>query len=217
MNKPHPHFGEVPQLRPVAGERLDSWKEIARYLNRDVRTVQRWGETDGLPVYRLKRDQAKRSPVYAYAAEIDGWLRKNPPPQTEPVGSQRSRHLWPGIAAVALVVTAALFLWLKQKPAQPISEVGPIRVTVAIFENRTGDNSLENLGRQVADSIKSTFFQVREVKVADSPSGSAGMDQRRLAEVTQSEIVITGAYYLRNGQVDLYAQVLTRSSTRSCL
>jgi DNA-binding transcriptional regulator YiaG len=53
MDKPDTNLREVPEVRPVAQERLDSWKEIARYLNRDVRTVQRWEETDGLPVYRM--------------------------------------------------------------------------------------------------------------------------------------------------------------------
>jgi hypothetical protein len=33
--------------------RLDSWKEIASYLGRGVRTVQRWECEEGLPVHRL--------------------------------------------------------------------------------------------------------------------------------------------------------------------
>ena len=34
------------------GDRLDSWKAIATYLKRDVRTVQRWERKEGLPVHR---------------------------------------------------------------------------------------------------------------------------------------------------------------------
>ena len=30
--------------------RLESWKEIAAYLGRDVRTAQRWERLGGLPV-----------------------------------------------------------------------------------------------------------------------------------------------------------------------
>ncbi|MCU1257033.1 MAG: repeat-containing protein, partial [Candidatus Angelobacter sp.] len=37
-------------------DRLDSWKEIASYLRRDVRTVQRWEKKEGLPVYRHLHD-----------------------------------------------------------------------------------------------------------------------------------------------------------------
>lgn len=51
--------------------RLDSWKEIAAYLNRDVRTVIRW-ECKGLPVHRVPG--GKRQAVFAYPAEIDAWL-----------------------------------------------------------------------------------------------------------------------------------------------
>jgi hypothetical protein len=61
----------------VAGHnnRLDSWKEIAGYLHRSVRTVQRWEEELGLPVHRLAGK--KRDIVYAYPAELDTWLREH--------------------------------------------------------------------------------------------------------------------------------------------
>jgi Tol biopolymer transport system component len=51
--------------------RLDSWKEIAAYLGRSVRTVQRWEEQEGLPVHRLPH--ADRSSVFAFPHELDGW------------------------------------------------------------------------------------------------------------------------------------------------
>ncbi|HWX55567.1 MAG TPA: hypothetical protein VN176_13330 [Verrucomicrobiae bacterium] len=53
-------------------DRLDSWKEIASYLRRDVRTVQRWEKKEGLPVYRHQHD--KLGSVYAYPAEIAAWF-----------------------------------------------------------------------------------------------------------------------------------------------
>jgi len=54
------------------GERLDSWKEIATYLGRDLRTVRRWEEEKGLPVHRVPGGE--RRAVFAYRAEIDSWL-----------------------------------------------------------------------------------------------------------------------------------------------
>jgi len=69
MPKPYPHLQKAPKIGPVTAERLDSRKEIVGYLKRDVRTVQRWEESEGLPVYRLAK--GKRSPVHAYRAEID--------------------------------------------------------------------------------------------------------------------------------------------------
>jgi adenylate cyclase len=55
----------------AAGERLVSWKEIAAYLNRGARTVQRWEREEGLPIHRLRHD--KLGSVYAYKSELDAW------------------------------------------------------------------------------------------------------------------------------------------------
>jgi Tol biopolymer transport system component len=53
--------------------RLDSWKEIASYLNRSEKTVRRWEENEGLPVHRLLHE--KRSSVYAYSDELETWWK----------------------------------------------------------------------------------------------------------------------------------------------
>ena len=52
-------------------QRIESWKEIAAYLKRDVRTVIRWEKTEGLPVHR-QMHQARGS-VFAYATELAAW------------------------------------------------------------------------------------------------------------------------------------------------
>src|SRR5215472_9382563 len=54
-------------------DRLDSWKEIATYLKRDVTTVQRWEKREAMPVHRHLHD--KRGSVYAFAAELDVWMQ----------------------------------------------------------------------------------------------------------------------------------------------
>lgn len=53
-------------------DRLDSWKEIASFLRRDVRTVQRWEKKEGLPVYRHQHE--KLGSVYAYPGELSQWF-----------------------------------------------------------------------------------------------------------------------------------------------
>ena len=60
-------------MRPPQ-ERLDSWKEIAGYLNRDVTTVQRWEKREGMPVHRHQHD--KIGSVYAFRAELDAWSQR---------------------------------------------------------------------------------------------------------------------------------------------
>jgi len=51
---------------------LDSWKEIAVFLKRGVRTVQRWERDEGLPVHRHRH--TKRASVYGLAWEIEAWF-----------------------------------------------------------------------------------------------------------------------------------------------
>lgn len=53
---------------------LTSWKDIARYLGKGVRTVQRWEEYFGLPVRRPSSNKMHHA-VIAIPEEIDAWLR----------------------------------------------------------------------------------------------------------------------------------------------
>jgi len=55
---------------------LNSWKEIASYLGRGVRTIQRYEEKLGLPVHRPAGRE--RSAVLAFADELERWLRNAP-------------------------------------------------------------------------------------------------------------------------------------------
>src|ERR1700739_1217955 len=62
---------------PLPDKKLDSWKEIAEYLGREVRTVQRWEKIESLPVHR--HGHQKRATVYAYAGELDDWFKRRQP------------------------------------------------------------------------------------------------------------------------------------------
>src|SRR6186997_533209 len=66
-----PPSGPPPSSEHTPDDRLDSWKEIAAYMRRDVTTVQRWEKREGMPVHRHVHD--KRGSVYAFAAELDTW------------------------------------------------------------------------------------------------------------------------------------------------
>jgi hypothetical protein len=52
---------------------LTSWKEIAQYCGKGVRTVQRWEKSFGLPVRRAVDGQ--QSAILAIPEEIDAWCR----------------------------------------------------------------------------------------------------------------------------------------------
>jgi TolB-like protein/Flp pilus assembly protein TadD len=59
-------------------KRLNSWKEIASFLQKDVRTVQRWEKNERLPVHRKPHD--KLSSVYAYESELEAWWNQGSHP-----------------------------------------------------------------------------------------------------------------------------------------
>src|SRR5467141_4756445 len=69
---------DIPASGATPGpKKLDSCGEIASYLGREVRTVQRWERTEGLPVHR--HEHKKKSTVYAYARELDAWIKQRQP------------------------------------------------------------------------------------------------------------------------------------------
>jgi len=118
--------GSPPGAAPVErsfDERLDSWKEIAAYLKRDVKTVQRWEKREGMPVHRHVHD--KMGSVYAFRTDLDAWAQHRRPvaadepqagsalaPDSEstPGGRQRPR-LGRVIGGAGAVVAAATLVW----------------------------------------------------------------------------------------------------------
>jgi len=115
-----------PQLQVVSpGDRLESWKEIAGYLNRSVRTVRRWEGQEGLPVHRLQHES--RGSIYAFKSELEAWresrkqLMEVEPPEPQPVvklGGLR-RLWWIAAAALLIVVSAGAYWTLRPSRAAP--------------------------------------------------------------------------------------------------
>lgn len=158
----------------AADERLDSWKEIASYLKRSVRGVQRWEAEEGMPVHRHRHD--KRGTIFAFKPELDAWWRErgtlledrngdeDPPPQAEPekhfergplLQPPRPRRTTLIRAGSALaVILVSLLAWLSRNGRTTAGSLQPIPfaardwVLVTGFENRSGqplfDGALEH-------------------------------------------------------------------------
>src|SRR5213076_2262225 len=109
---------------------LDSWKEIAAYLERDVTTVQRWEKREGMPVHRHLHDRV--GSVYAFRADLDAWARtRNLPAEQENGNNAPSPDSSPlpprsvisttltgwkfvlPLAAVAAALAIGVGLWLR--------------------------------------------------------------------------------------------------------
>ena len=102
----------------TGANQLDSWKEIAAYLQRDVSTVIRWEKKEGLPVQRHVHNSP--ATVYAHRSEIDAWLanrrrdleRDAPPHWLAPIRQHKKTvaGITIGTVVVALI---GLGWWVK--------------------------------------------------------------------------------------------------------
>ena len=123
-------MGEPSPRTPQSEDRLDSWKEIAAYLKRDVTTVQRWEKREEMPVHRHLHD--RMGSVYASKAELDAWTRSRnlpaaqengngavapqppaPPPLPARSSPTRGTFVLPLAVAVCVLAIAAIF-WLHR-------------------------------------------------------------------------------------------------------
>lgn len=158
------------------GERLDSWKAIAEYLQRDVATVRRWEKALGLPIHRVAG--TGRS-VFAYTSEIDDWLNRAKPllPVVEPLlpmletapaaaampAIRAFRWRWL-VAAAALVVAAGLFARLRPTAADDVH----VELTSAGLVAR--DSSGSERWRHMFPATSKTFVDRSPVRVIGGTS-----------------------------------------------
>ena len=90
----------------VSNDRLETWGEIATYLSREIRTVQRWEKTMGLPVRRLAGGPDKQSRVFAFKHELDAWWREHEILRNAPDPSGESSPSNPAIVTESASPTA---------------------------------------------------------------------------------------------------------------
>jgi Tol biopolymer transport system component len=158
--------GTPSSLRPPE-DRLDSWKEIAAYLNRDVTTVQRWEKREGMPVHRHLHDRI--GSVYASRAELDAWARSRKLPATlengeaaptpaPPAGGTRYgifaslvRRPFVLALAVAVLLAIGVVLWLQRRDYFWRNPIADARFqTVTDFDGVARDAAVSRDGQFVA-------------------------------------------------------------------
>jgi Tol biopolymer transport system component len=160
-----------PAAKILPKDRLDSWKEIAAYLQRDVTTVQRWEKREGMPVHRHLHDKA--GSVFASRAELDAWVRSRnptaeengnggaaPAPQTQtqpPTPTFRTAWKFLVLLAALGVLAIAASLWLQRTEhfwKNPIAD--------AHFETVTDFDGLEQAAAISRDGHLVAFLSSRD-------------------------------------------------------
>ena len=129
------------------------------------------------------------------------------------------------VLVVAIVVGAGIYLWPRfssqpeKASPQATSTLERNRVVVAIFENQTGDTSLDPLGKMAADWITEGLTRLGSVEVVPtslvfdlvrSPSSPATRPKDpliALAEATGAGLVVSGAYYLQGQTLQVQARI----------
>jgi len=174
----------VPSPAKTPTRRLDSWKEIAAYLNRDVTTVQRWEKREGMPVHRHVHD--KRGSVYALPEELDAWRngRKLLPdePNTEMEAKEPARlksgipragqRVWLGVVLGAVVVVLGLFAaYLTHRERTMEGAQTRIRsLAVLPLLNLSGDPSQEYLADGITEALIARLAGIHDLRVISHTS-----------------------------------------------
>jgi tetratricopeptide (TPR) repeat protein len=107
-----------------SNRRLDSWKEIAAFFGRDVRTVRRWEQKSVLPIHRVPGGTKGR--VFAYESELREWLSTPPAingaapesgPETEQAGLGRQSGapakivMWAVVLGLCALLVGGIFVY----------------------------------------------------------------------------------------------------------
>ena len=141
--------------------RLDSWKEIASFFERDERTVRRWEKEHALPVHRIPGGAKGR--VFAYEIELREWLmasqavnteihsRESPTVQSKPVKIGTQLHsvekLAGALAASGILIAVLVFYRSGHRFALPASATTNTAVQVSLGSSNSEAEDLYLKGR----------------------------------------------------------------------
>jgi TolB-like protein/Tfp pilus assembly protein PilF len=169
--------------------RLESWKEIAAYLKRDVSTVQRWEKREGMPVHRHLH--GKLGSVYAFRSEIDAWWGSRsvllgdhdyasgdskpsvirwPGVETDAAIERARWTRWLGIAGLAVLAVAAVTFVLDGTRTAD-SQAAPIRsLAVLPLTNLSADANQEYFALGMTDELIGTLARISALRVVSRTS-----------------------------------------------
>jgi len=160
--------------------RLESWKEIAAYLKRDVTTVQRWEKREAMPVHRHVHD--KRGSVYVLTSELDAWresrkvrldedLERLAPETFTGAGSvpvkraELSVNRWFALAAVAcLGLLAVAYLVLRARKGD-VARPKITALAVLPLRNLSGDPGQEYLAEGITEALIARLSEIHDLHV----------------------------------------------------
>jgi TolB-like protein/Tfp pilus assembly protein PilF len=217
---------DTPASEKTAESRLDSWKEIAAYLGRDVTTAQRWEKRESMPVHRHVHD--KRGSVYALAPELDAWLKsrrqnlgddpgepeqgdKNKEQKPEAPGTPRTRG-WIALAGIAVLgLLAAFYLISRGRSGSPVQpKIGSLAVLP--LKNLSADPTQEYLGDGMTDALIDRLARMHNVRVISRTSVMQFKNPRisvpEIARLLHVDALVEGSVMRQGNRIRVTAQLI---------
>jgi len=175
---------------------LNSWKEISYYLDRNVRTCQRWKIELGLPVHRIDKS-SPHSKVFAYKSEIDEWLKEKAESK-EIKKASFLEYRWSIISLIsALGLLSVIFLFLfftNRISFSPQPEY--LSFAVLPFENLNPSQQDEYFSEGMTNEIINKMTLLNELKVIPAISVSkfnhSPQDAKQIAEELSVDYILAG-------------------------
>src|SRR6266851_3478484 len=214
MSAPSPRIGADAQ-----GRRLESWKEIAAYLGRDVTTVRRWEKREGLPVHRLHH--SRLGSVYAYSQELNAW-RNQRAPRAAPAGTESNgvpqtvRRVWAITTLVALgLVVAGGLTWLSRQRNTESAASASSRIrslAVLPLQNLSGSSDQDYLADGMTEALIGRLSTIRGLRVISRTSSMQFKGTRssvpEIARKLNVGAVVEGSVIRSGDRVRVTAQII---------
>ena len=216
-----PPAGSTPE------ERLDSWKEIAAYLNRDVTTVQRWEKREGMPVHRHLHD--KRGSVYALSSEIDAWRQSRKlsleeerqesaaevptEPRADPPAATSRLRRWLVLSSAVAVLALLAFAYVIARIRAVDASLPKIKsLAVLPLQNLSGDPSQDYVADGMTEELIGQLSRIRGLRVTSRTSSmhfkNTQLPMREIAKMLGVDVILEGSLIREGSQVRIHAQLI---------
>ena len=216
-----PPAGSMPE------EPLDSWKEIAAYLDRDVTTVQRWEKREGMPVHRHLHD--KRGSVYALSSEIDIWRQSRKlsleeerqqsaaevptePKADRPAATSRLGR-WLVLSSAVAVLALLAFAYVIARIRAVDASLPKIKsLAVLPLQNLSGDPSQDYVADGMTEELIGQLSRIHGLRVTSRTSSmhfkNIQLPMREIAKMLGVDVILEGSLIREGNKVRIHAQLI---------
>jgi TolB-like protein/Tfp pilus assembly protein PilF len=224
MAEPVP--GTPPSVRPPE-DHLDSWKEIATYLKRDVTTVQRWEKREGMPVHRHQHDRI--GSVYAFSSELDAWVQsrrlrleeeekerraETPVAAEGDHGPRKTSRAGRWLVLAGMVVLALLAVTYRMNRRHAGGATRPKITSLAVLplKNLSGDPTQEYLADGMTEALIGRLSNIHDLRVISRTSAMHFKDTQlsvpEIARALHVDALVEGSVIRDGSRIRVTAQLI---------